>query len=89
MYNYQCLANTSLANSQPDKDHVTLTLNYQDTCGLTTDVTFFVKTRNDGKIIYSKNLGNPGTSLVTASYTVPNIRGQVYTWNYTATRRDS
>jgi len=89
MYTYQCLANTSLKNSQPDKDHVTLTLNYQDTCGLTTNVIFFVKTGNDRRVIYRKDLGNPGTSLVTASYTVPNIRGQEYYWNYNATRTDS
>lgn len=88
MYTYQCLANTSLKNSQPDKDHVTLTLNYQDTCGLTTDVIFFVKTGNDRSVIYSKHLGNPGTSLVTVSYTVPNIRGKEYYWDYNATRRD-
>jgi hypothetical protein len=84
---YQCIANTSLTNSQPDKDHVTLTLRYQDTCGQTTDVIFFVKTGN-GQTIYSKDLGNPGTSLVTASYTMPNIRGQEYIWNYNATRND-
>jgi hypothetical protein len=88
MNTYRCLANTALTNSQPDKDHLTLTLRFQDTCGLTTNVIFFVKTGN-GKTIYSKDLGNPGTSLVTDSYTVPNIRGQEYIWNYNATRNDS
>jgi hypothetical protein len=89
MSSYQCLANTRLTQSAPDKDHVTFGLKYQDTCGLTTDVIFFVKTRSDKKTVYSKDLGNPGTSLVTDSYTVPNIRGQEYIWNYDATRSDN
>ena len=83
---YQCLANTSLTQSQLDKDHMKFTLNYQDTCGLTSDVIFYVKARNNIKPIYSKDLGNPGTSLVTASYTVKGVMGQEYIGSYNAKR---
>ena len=86
MPSYACLANTRLWTSEPDKYHINLNLKYQDICGLTTDVRFIVKSAKDLKVIYDQDLGNPGTGVVNASYTVENIRGVGYFWNYNATR---
>jgi hypothetical protein len=86
MPSYACLANTRLWTSQPDKEHVTLNLKYQDICGLTTDVRFIVKSAKDLKVIYDQDLGNPGTGVVYANYTHDNIRGVGYFWAYNATR---
>jgi hypothetical protein len=36
--------------------------------------------------MYSKDLGNPGTSIIIDNYTVPNVRGQEWKFKYNATR---
>ena len=80
------LANTSLTFAEPNNSYVTMGLTYLDTSGRTTDVKFYVTFRNNGTVAYSQDLGNPGASLVTASYTTKNVRGITYRYNYTAVR---
>jgi PKD repeat protein len=80
------LANTSLTFSEPNISFVTMGLSYYDTSGRTTSVKFYVSFRNNNTVIYSQDLGNPGTSLVLANYTARNQRGITYRYNYSAVR---
>jgi hypothetical protein len=40
----------------------------------------------NGTVYYSKDEGNPGTATLLDNYTLPNIRGNRYTWNETYTQ---
>ena len=63
-----------------------LSMNYQDTSGYTTDLVFWVKDYTHGDVlVYSHDLGNPGTSMITDNYTVIVPLGQEYLWGYTKT----
>lgn len=61
-------------------------MRYQDTSGYTTDLVFWVKDYTHGDVlVYSNDLGNPGTSVITDNYTVIVPLGQEYLWGYTKT----
>ncbi|MDD3019779.1 MAG: PKD domain-containing protein, partial [Alphaproteobacteria bacterium] len=63
-----------------------LSMKYQDTSGYTTGLVFWVKDYTHGNVlVYSHDLGNPGTSLITDNYTVIVPLGQEYIWGYTKT----
>jgi hypothetical protein len=70
-------------------DYMTVTGTYQDISGTTTDLRFSVFNTNTNTMVYTKDLGNPGTSLVTVSYKVPNVRGQEYIAKFENDRRES
>lgn len=82
----QAMGNTSLPVYQLNATAYNLSMIYHDTTGMTTNVVFMVKFRN-GTTLYSQNLGNPGTTLVAANYTVinPGI-GQELIWMFNATK---
>lgn len=82
----QAMGNTSLPVYQLNATAYNLSMIYRDTTGMTTNVVFMVKFRN-GTTLYSQNLGNPGTTLVAANYTVinPGI-GQELIWMFNATK---
>jgi len=61
--------------TEPNASFVTINASYQDPDGLTSSVLFNVTVVDNNTVIYSKNFGNPGTSLVLDNYTMPNIRG--------------
>jgi len=80
------MANTSLPVYQLNATAYNLSVIYQDTSGLTTNVVFQVKWRN-GTYLWNQNLGNPGTGVVVGNYTIinPGI-GKEVIWLYNATR---
>jgi len=78
--------NTRLYFEQPDAGNATLALRYQDTSGKTTNVRFIVKAAGNMTVIVDENLGNPGTGIVLANRTYPNILGDSYFWYYNATK---
>ena len=61
-------------------------LNYTDTSGATTNVKFKVWDGLNDTVYYASDLGNPGTVQVQSWYDLPNLRGNRYFWNYSATR---
>lgn len=82
------LNNTALYMTQPNASYVTLNLRYQDLSGSTSNLKFYVMTTGNRTIIYTQDLGNPGTSVVYANHTHKNIRGIGYYWYYNATRSE-
>jgi len=79
-------AATSLPVYQLNSTFYNLSVIYQDTTGMTSNVRFIVKSRN-GTVFYNKNLGNPGVGLVTDNYTIRNQGiGEEVIWMYNATR---
>jgi hypothetical protein len=73
-----------------DAYNLTLMFSYQDTCSLTTDLTFYVydkgtevAPKND--LLYTTNIVPSTAGIYTLNYTVPNTRGENYVWyeNYT------
>lgn len=83
---YSNLRNTTLTFSEPNISYVTMGLNFTDTSGTTTSLKFYVKFANNQSVVYTSDLGNPGTATVYANYTMKNIRGTRMIWNYTAVR---
>jgi hypothetical protein len=67
-------------------DYMTVTGTYQDISGTTTDLKFNVIKWDTQTTVYSKDFGNPGTSLVTVSYKVPNVWGQEYVAKFVYSR---
>jgi hypothetical protein len=72
--------------SEPNASYVTFNILYHDTSGYTTNVVWDVTCWSNMTQMYSKNLGNPGTSIIIDNYTVPNVRGQEWRFKYNATR---
>jgi PKD repeat protein len=80
------MANTSLPVYQLNSTAYNLSVIYRDTSGLTDKVLFIVKYRN-GTVLYNVDLGNPGTGIVSANYTINNIGiGTEILWSYNARR---
>jgi len=77
---------TRMYLSEPDIGNVTMNLIFQDISGGTTNVLFEVYSANNMTLINRTDLGNPGTGILTANYTVPNVRGNGYYYGYNATR---
>lgn len=67
-------------------DYMTVTGTFQDISGTTADLKFNVIKWDTQTTIYSKDFGNPGTSLITVSYKVPNVRGQEYVAKFVYSR---
>lgn len=61
--------------TEPNVSFITYNGQYQDVAGLTTDVAFNVTFRDNQTVAYYHDFGNPGTSLVSTNFTLPNIRG--------------
>lgn len=61
-----------------DLKYCTFVWSYQDTCGLTTKVDFYLKDVDLNKIVYQKSIDDPGRTIATIEYTVPNERGKNY-----------
>jgi len=77
---------TRMYLSEPDIGNVTMNLIFQDISGGTTNVLFEVYSANNMSLLSRTDLGNPGTGILTANYTVPNVRGNGYYYGYNATR---
>jgi hypothetical protein len=69
-----------------DFKHVTFVWSYQDTCGLTTRIDYYVIDKDLDKIVYQNSIYNPGTSVAIMNYTVVNERGKNYQWFENDTR---
>jgi hypothetical protein len=69
-----------------DFKQITFVWSYQDICGLTTKVDFYLIDSDLNKIVYQKTIENPGTSIATFDYTVLNERGKNYQWFENETR---
>jgi PKD repeat protein len=80
------LNQTKLYITQPDAGNVTFNLIYKDTSGLTTNLVFEIVAANNKTRVYGVDLGNPGTSIVLANYTLPNVIDNTYYFGYNATR---
>ena len=81
---------SAMSNPNADKYHMYLLFSYQDTCGLTSQIQYFVIDKGTdaspiNNLLYSYTLNNPGTSIATNNVSVPNTRGENYAWymNYT------
>ncbi len=85
---FNTINNTALYVTQPNSSYVTLNLRYQDLSGSTSNVKFYVVAAINRTIIFTEDLGNPGTSIIYANYTHKNIRGDGYYWYYNATRSE-
>jgi hypothetical protein len=80
------MGNTSLPIYQLSATTYNLSVIYQDMSGLTTNLKFNCSFRN-GTFIYGKNLGNPGTGVVSDNCTVTDsTMGDEIIWWYNATR---
>jgi hypothetical protein len=77
---------TRLTFYEPDMYHVTPGLEYQDSSGTTLYFNFSVRCMNNGTYVYWQNVSAPGTALRLVNTTFHNVRGEMYTWQYTATR---
>jgi len=81
------VVNSSLPFYKLNTTHYNLSVIYHDTSGYTTNVVFNVRDWSAGNaLVYSKNLGNPGTGIVTDNYTVAIPLGKEYIWEYNATK---
>ena len=83
---YLALQNTTLWFAEPNASYIRLGVNYTDISGKTSNVYWYIKCQNNGTVVYSKDLGNPGTSKVWDYRDIVNQRGYTWVWNYTATR---
>jgi hypothetical protein len=61
--------------NEPNASFVTYNAQYQDSDCITTDAAFNVTFVDNSTTAYYHDFGNPGCSLVTANYTLPNVRG--------------
>jgi PKD repeat protein len=81
------VVDSSLPFYKLNATHYNLSMIYHDTSGYTTNVVFNVRDWTGGNVVvYTKDLGNPGTSIVTDNYTVAVPLGQEYIWEYNATK---
>jgi len=82
------LNQTKLYITQPDPGNVTFNLIYKDTSGSTSNLVFEIIAANNKTRVYGVDLGNPGTSIVLANYTLPNVIDNSYYFGYNATRSE-
>lgn len=66
--------------------YVTMHMNYTDMSGLTTNLIFKVIAKVNNTEIYNTSFSGFGRNFVYTNYSVPNVRGQAYTWYYDARR---
>lgn len=77
---------SSIVTTGEGTDTMTFTGTYQDKSGLTTNVKFVLTDWDTQTPICSKELGNPGTSRITASCQTPNVRGKEVTAKFVYVR---
>jgi len=81
--------NTHISASQPDPYNFTMSWSYQDTCGLTTALDYYVfkDIQNaPSQMIYYYHLTPVTSGIYVNNYTVPNVRGDEYRWYENFTR---
>jgi len=83
---YLAVRDTSLWFAEPNVSYIRLGVNYTDSSGKTSNVKWFVVFGNNKTMLYTKDLGNPGTGTVSDYRDYKNLRGSQYTWNYSAVR---
>jgi PKD repeat protein len=78
------------SNINVDPNNMYLLFSYQDTCGLTNTVTYYVIDKGtdsypQNNLLYTYTLSNPGTAIATNNVSVPNTQFENYQWyeNYT------
>lgn len=69
-----------------DLKYCTFVWSYQDTCGLTTKVDFYLIDADLNKIVYQNSIEDPGTTIATMKYTVENEQGKNYICYENSTR---
>jgi hypothetical protein len=83
---YTALNGTRVYFTEPDIYNVSMCINYVDNTGLTTNVNETWYFANNNTQFHSVQLVNPGTTMNTSCYTLPNIRGTQVWWGYNFTR---
>jgi hypothetical protein len=89
---YTCLyanGNTRVTAVKPDLGNVTLMWSYQDTCGLTTALDYYlykINATGGRELIYNYHLTPVTSGIYVNNYTVPNVRGEQYAWYENFTR---
>ncbi len=78
--------NQSLYVTEPNTSYVTMNLNYTDMSGLTNNLIFTVVAKENNTVINTQSFSGFGTNPIYANYTVPNVRGKGYYWQYDARR---
>ena len=71
--------------TEPNLSYVTMWNYYQDPTGLTTEIDMVWRFANNNSVIKWQNTSSPGTSLVTGSLTMKNIRNTQVWWGMNAT----
>jgi len=86
---YAQINGTTLTFTEPNASFVTMGMTYQDTSGLTQNVTFSVISRSNNTVVYTRtNTTGFTTSAVLAWFTTANVRGESFNWKYVAYRSD-
>jgi len=83
---YSQVNGTILTFYEPSIYTVRPGLQYQDLSGRTQYFNFSVLCNNNNTYIYTSNVTSPGISKYLVNITFPNVRGEMYTWMYSATR---
>jgi hypothetical protein len=77
---------TMLTITYPNISYISFNLNFSDVSGYTQDVNYMISDYNNGTVYYTKDEGNPGTSLLKDSYVMKNQYGLQIVQNWTSTR---
>jgi hypothetical protein len=83
---YLAVKDSTLWFTEPNVSYIRLGVNYTDSSGKTSNVKWYVTFGNNKTVLYTKDLGNPGTGTVTDWQDYKNTRGANYVWNYTTVR---
>jgi hypothetical protein len=79
--------NTFTGIAAPNSTHMTLMFSYQDTCGLTSALDYYVKDVDNGSfVVYTYHLAPVTAGVYVNNYTVLNTRGKNYIWYENSTR---
>jgi PKD repeat protein len=78
--------NTHSGIARPDIGNITFMFSYQDTCGTTVAVDYYVADNDLNTMIYHYQLTPVTTGIYVNNYTVPNVRGKSYRWWQNSTR---
>lgn len=81
---YMYINATTLNVTFPNTTHITVHLWYQDISGLSTNLKFMVFDGLNGTVYSNQTIASPGAGVNHLEYTLPNIRGNQYIWNYSA-----
>lgn len=78
--------NTTLNVTEPNTSYVTMHVFYQDMSGMTSLAEMYVVDRSNNTVINYQSTVPVGSNWVWMNYTVPNVRGQRYSWYYNGVR---